>query len=61
MECNCWVARQSDEVRFGIRYGAHDTACPTYRESLDPIDRLNDEELRQRVIEELRDEGYNVR
>ena len=45
MTCNCWVADQSEEDRYCIRYGAHATTCPVYRESLDPVDRANDEEL----------------
>ena len=47
-ECKCWVATRPEVERFGIRYGAHGKACPQYRESLDPVDRANDEELRGR-------------
>jgi hypothetical protein len=46
--CNCWVATMPEEDRFSIRYGAHNPACPQYRESGDPVDRVNDEELRAR-------------
>lgn len=46
MTCNCWVADQHAADRFCIRYGAHAYTCPTYRESLDPVDRQHDEELR---------------
>ena len=45
MKCQCWVAKQSEIERFGIRFGAHSTACQVYRPSLDPVDRANDEEL----------------
>ncbi len=48
MECNCWVAAKSEEERFGIRYGAHALKCPTFRQSLDPVDAANDQELRER-------------
>ncbi len=48
--CTCWVADQSPEARFGIRYGAHSMDCPLWRESLDPVDQANDEELRQRGV-----------
>ena len=46
--CDCWVASQSEQDRFCIRYGAHDPACPVYRVSLDPVDAANDQELRER-------------
>lgn len=46
--CSCWVSHRSERERFGIRYGAHSTNCPQYRPSLDPVDKLNDQELRQR-------------
>lgn len=48
LTCRCWVRHQMAEERFGIRYGAHSTNCPQYRPSLDPVDRLNDQEIRQR-------------
>ena len=46
MKCTCWVADQSEEERYCIRYGAHSQSCPLYRVSLDPVDRTHDEELR---------------
>jgi hypothetical protein len=46
--CKCWVRNLNEEEQFGIRYGAHSLWCPTYREGLDPVDRLNDTDLRQR-------------
>lgn len=46
--CNCWVANESEEVRFGIHFGAHCSDCPQFRVSGDPVDRANDEELRER-------------
>ena len=49
MECNCWVADQSEEDRFSIRYGAHSLGCPTYRRSLDPVDAEHDGDLRRRM------------
>ncbi len=47
--CNCWVAHESEEIRFGIRFGAHALDCPTYRPSLDPVDEAEDNELRDRM------------
>ena len=44
--CNCWVKGQPAEVQFCTRWGAHGLACPVYREGLDPVDRLHDEEQR---------------
>ncbi len=45
MTCRCWVSKQPELNRYGIRYGAHSLACPAYRESLDPVDRASDREL----------------
>jgi hypothetical protein len=47
--CHCWVSRAnvSAVTRFGLRYGAHSTTCPRYHESLDPVDRLYDNDLRR--------------
>ena len=47
--CNCWVAHPgiSEETRFGLRWGAHSKSCPTFRESLDPVDRAYDNDLRR--------------
>jgi hypothetical protein len=49
MECNCYVKDLPAAERFGIRYGAHQTDCPVYRESLDPVDRKHDEAIRQQA------------
>ena len=46
MQCDCYVRNLSEEVRFGLHYGAHSSTCPRYRVSLDPVDRANDEEFR---------------
>ena len=46
--CTCWVANESEESRFGIRYGAHCPNCSEFRVSGDPVDRANDEELHSR-------------
>ena len=51
MDCTCWVSKESAEMRFGIRWGAHSLQCPQYRVSLDPVDALNDAELRLRMEE----------
>ena len=42
--CNCWIKRAPAEMRFSLRYGAHAPSCPTYRPSLDPVDRHHDVE-----------------
>ena len=44
--CNCWVSREPWEVQFAIRYGAHNPQCPRYRPSRDPVDAINDTEIR---------------
>ena len=49
MDCNCYVRYLDAETRFGLHYGAHNPSCPEYRVSLDPVDRLNDEEFRAEV------------
>ena len=46
MKCNCYVQHLGEEIRFSLHFGAHGIDCNVYRESLDPIDRLNDEEAR---------------
>ena len=40
--CHCYVRDLTDEVRFGLRYGAHNPWCPVYRPSRDPVDRVED-------------------
>ena len=45
-KCKCWVSKQPEVEQFGIRFGAHSTACVLYRPSLDPLDRKRDEQMR---------------
>ena len=45
--CNCYVNKLSQFAQFSIRRGAHATGCPEYRESRDPVDRMNDADIRQ--------------
>ena len=45
-QCTCWVRSASREVQYTVRWGAHNLECPLYRESMDPVDKANDEELR---------------
>ncbi len=47
--CTCYVQKLPEIDRFCIRFGAHSKACLVYRESLDPVDRANDSELRDRM------------
>ena len=51
--CNCWVSRESLEVQFSLRYGAHGITCPLYRESLDPVDRLHDAQERDAAYDRI--------
>jgi hypothetical protein len=46
--CTCYVAQLPQDKQFSIRYGAHNPTCPKHRESLDPVDRAHDDELRSR-------------
>lgn len=46
MKCNCYVSKLSAFRQFVIRYGAHDTYCPVYKESRDPVDQLKDDYTR---------------
>jgi len=45
--CTCWVKDTSEVTQFQIRRGAHAPDCPEYRESLDPVDRAYDRDLRR--------------
>ena len=47
-DCDCYVRLLSEETRFSLHYGAHSPTCPRYRVSLDPVDRANDEEFREK-------------
>ena len=47
MECKCYVRFLDEVTRFGLHYGAHNPSCPQYRESLDPVDRANDDDYRR--------------
>jgi hypothetical protein len=42
MECKCYVHRLVASDRFAVRRGAHDRTCPVFRESRDPVDRVQD-------------------
>lgn len=44
--CKCYVRHLTEEVVFGLHYGAHNPRCPVYRVSLDPVDRAHDEGFR---------------
>ena len=47
--CKCYVRYLTEEIAFGLHYGAHNPACPAYRASLDPVDRAHDDDFRDRV------------
>lgn len=40
--CNCWVSLQHEHLQFMLRYGAHNTQCPRFRLSSDPVDQMKD-------------------
>ena len=42
MDCQCWVSKATEEIRFGTRWGAHNPACPVYRPSGDIVDAKYD-------------------
>lgn len=44
--CNCYVRYLTEEVKGYVRWGSHNPACPVYRVSLDPVDRIADDEFR---------------
>ena len=48
VNCRCYVLKLPLEVALTLHWGAHEIECPTYRPSLDPVDRANDEEFRAR-------------
>ncbi len=45
--CTCWVSKQPEDVRFGLRRGAHAVGCLEYRPSLDPVDKMEDANTRR--------------
>jgi hypothetical protein len=51
--CNCYVKALSDHEQFMLRYGAHTKCCPVYRESRDPVDRINDKITRACYLEQF--------
>ena len=48
LTCDCYVSGLPSYIQLSLRYGAHETSCPVYIVSLDPIDREMDEEDRAR-------------
>ncbi len=53
MGCQCYLQTLSPLDQFTLRWGAHATNCPAYRESLDPVDRIKDHEVRARQSPKL--------
>jgi hypothetical protein len=47
--CNCYVATLDPATKFVLRWGAHNPACPVYRESGDYLDKIRDGEARARL------------
>jgi len=58
--CSCYVRLLTADQQFSIRYGAHEHTCTQYRPSGDPVDRINDDLIRDTHIRELREEGLYV-
>ncbi len=54
MTCNCYVSTLAPHAQFTLRYGSHETTCPVYRESKDPVDRKQDEEYRRFTMGQAR-------
>ena len=50
--CACYVATLEPIHQFTLRYGAHDTSCPVYRMSRDPVDNMKDEMARLHFTKE---------
>ena len=44
--CTCYVQTLDPAAKFGTRWGAHNPACPVYRESGDYLDKIRDDEHR---------------
>ena len=51
--CRCYVAALDYLTRFGLRRGAHTRCCPMFRESLDPVDRRQDQETKMHHLKRL--------
>ena len=47
--CTCYVLTLEPIDQFTLRYGAHNQACPVYRESGDYLDQKRDIEARARL------------
>ncbi len=45
--CNCYVNDLTNNIIYGLHWGAHDLSCPVYRLSRDPVDAQNDDDYRQ--------------
>ncbi len=52
-KCKCYVAQLPPQVRFGLRWGAHEVDCLVYRESRDPVDQEQDKVLRWGYLDGL--------
>lgn len=66
--CTCYVGRLPDVVLFEAGRGIHNPACPVYQPSLDPVDRLNDDDFRRMaeitapgVVDVLAERGATLR
>ena len=47
--CACYVQTLDPAAKFSTRYGAHNPACPIYRESGDYLDKMRDSEARAKL------------
>lgn len=46
--CRCYVLNRPLKEALSLHWGAHAESCPVYLVSRDPLDRLADEEYRER-------------
>ena len=49
--CRCYVLDRPLKEALSLHWGSHAESCPVYVVSRDPVDRLADEEYRERFSE----------
>ena len=59
--CQCYVKTLGAEAMLSLRYGVHSLSCPVYRESRDPVDRLNDDATRYLLAQQMEQEWITRR
>ncbi len=51
MKCRCYVLNRPLSEAMALHWGAHEETCQVYSVSGDPLDRLKDEEHRERYTD----------